>query len=200
MLMTCEVFLEMGKKVFVPSCVLLLEVFCVFFCFNKEALIFIIHNYWRTAAFFLAIRFHLFLVTVFLDQKIGFLTSALDFSITLEAGLTFTHKVGGQIATLCVLHASSRQGGVLTLVDVCALMAITRIAFTAWAKVRAQCISAIGKDITRPIFALVVVGHVATFSPISIVTVALTIQTRAVSTFTASRITTIIWKITNSEN
>ena len=106
--------------------------------------------------------------------------------------MTFAHKVGGEVATFGVSDAPGGQGGVLALVDVGASVTIARVAFATRTKVTAKGIGAIGKDIAWPVFAFVVVGHITPFTPIAIVTVALTVQTGAVFTFTACRITTII--------
>ena len=72
-------------------------------------------------------------------------------------------------------------------------MTVPAITFATGTKVAAQSVCAVGKYVTRPVFALVVIGHIATLAPVSIVTMALTIQTSAVFTITACRITTIIW-------
>ena len=59
------------------------------------------------------------------------LTSALDFSIPFEAGLTFANEMRRQVATLCVLDTPGAEGGVLTLVDICAFVSISSVTFTA---------------------------------------------------------------------
>ena len=72
-------------------------------------------------------------------------------------------------------------------------MTVPAITFATGTKVAAQSVGAVGKYVTGSVFALVVIGHIATLAPVSIVTMALTIQTSAVFTITACRITTIIW-------
>ena len=72
-------------------------------------------------------------------------------------------------------------------------MTVPAITFATGTKVAAQSVGAVGKYVAGSVFALVVIGHIATLAPVSIVTMALTIQTSAVFTITACRITTIIW-------
>ena len=104
--------------------------------------------------------------------------------------------MGGQVATLGVFDTLAREGGVLALVDIRAGVAIPCVALSTRAKVAAQGVCAIGENVARPIFALVVIGHVATFASIAIVTMALAVQTGAVFAFTTCRVTTIFCKIT----
>jgi len=47
------------------------------------------------------------------------LTSAVDFSVTLEAREAFTQEVRWQIAALCVGDAPGCHCGVIALIDVC---------------------------------------------------------------------------------
>ncbi len=102
--------------------------------------------------------------------------------------------MGGEVATLCVFDAFGGEGGNLTFVDVRAGVAVSGVALSARAEVAAQSVGTVGEDIARPILALVVIRHVAAFTPIAIVTVALTIQTGSVPTFTACRIAAVICK------
>ena len=59
-------------------------------------------------------------------------------------------------------------------------MAVPEVALPARAEVAAQGVGAVREDVARPIFTLVVVGHVATLAAVAIVTVALAVQAGAV--------------------
>ena len=121
-------------------------------------------------------------------------TSALDFAVAFKACFAFADIVGGEVTTLGILDTLRSEDGVGTFVNIGTFVSIPSVTFTTGTKVTTEGIGAIGKDVTWPIFALIVIGHIATLTPVTIVTMTLTIQTRAVFTITACRITTIICK------
>ena len=61
-----------------------------------------------------------------------------------------------------------------------AVVAVPEVALPARAEVAAQGVGAVREDVARPIFTLVVVGHVTTRAAVAIVTVALAVQAGAV--------------------
>lgn len=114
--------------------------------------------------------------------------SAFDISIALKSLFALANEVRRQIATFGVLHATARQLGDLTLVDVCTCQPISLVPVVTGAEEAAECVGAVAEDVTGPVLALVLVGHVAPFAAVPVVAVALRVQTGAVLAGTTRRV------------
>lgn len=104
-----------------------------------------------------------------------------DRGVPRESLLAFADIVSGQVAALGVLHAQRSQGGNLALVDVVAVEAVALVAREAGAVEAAHGVRAVGEHIARPVLALVLVGHLASFAPVAVVAVAQVVQAGAVA-------------------
>lgn len=81
---------------------------------------------------------------------------------------------------------------IFTLVHILAVVAVPEVALPARAEVAAQGVGAVREDVARPIFTLVVVGHVATLAAVAIVAVALAVEAGAVLALSAGRVAAVI--------
>lgn len=88
--------------------------------------------------------------------------------------------MGRQVAALGVLHAFSRQFRILAFVDIRACETVAFITGIAGTGETAQGIGTLGEHVTRSILALVLVRRRAAAASISIVTMALVIETGAI--------------------
>lgn len=82
---------------------------------------------------------------------------AQDLSVALEARIALALPLAGLVAAPGVLHALGGDRRILTLVNVFALEAIALVAFPAFALEAAHRVVAGGKNVARPVIALVLV-------------------------------------------
>lgn len=118
--------------------------------------------------------------------------SALDTSVTLESRLALAHIMSRKIATLRVLHALGRELRNLALINVCAFVPVSFVTLIARAEVAAERVGAVAEHVARSVLALVHVGHVTAFASVTIVTVALRVQARAVLALAPCRVQTVV--------
>lgn len=99
-----------------------------------------------------------------------------------ESSLALADVVSRQVAALGVLHAQRGQRWDLALVDVVAVEPISFVSRKTGTVEAAHGVGAVGEHVARPVLALVLVWHLATFASVSVVTVAQVVQTGAVRT------------------
>jgi hypothetical protein len=116
----------------------------------------------------------------------------LNFSVSFESCVTFAKEMGWQVATPRVFHAPPRYRGILAFVNILAVEAVAPVPGVASAREAAQGVGAVGEDVARPVFALVLVWNFTVASSISVVAMALAVQASAILTGGSILFVTII--------
>ena len=81
----------------------------------------------------------------------------------------------GQITAFRVGDTTAGVFWELALVNVLAMVSIAFVALVAGTEVASERVGAVAEDVTRPVLALVLVGHITAFASVAVVTIALRI-------------------------
>ena len=102
-------------------------------------------------------------------------TSTLYVAISLESLSALANVVRGQIATLRVGDTTAGELWELALVNVSTVVPIAFITLVTGTKISSESVCAVAEDVTGPVLALVLIGHITAFASVAVVTIALRI-------------------------